>query len=294
MNKRKTFGLLLACAVIGVQGVRASAFAELPNFLNKGELAQWRATHTPATTAPASLQTATYGQPLFFTGKPYDADSGTYVFKYRNYNPELARWTTPDPSGFPDGANNCRYAPVPTAQIDPTGLAVNPTFTFANNTTNVGVFNGTLGFNVSSPPYFSLQLANGINTAMLPTTWQVPATATGWIVQQITASSSVVGACPTSPYYEVWSVNNNGAIQPQNSDVFLVTLNPRTPQQGNFTETGVAKFFPDNTPGVAATISTWSTTAIPMSGVLPATFNQPTWWSLGLGSITKTLQVSWE
>lgn len=45
----------------------------------------------------------------FYTGKPYLASSGNYVFKYRSYNPELARWTTEDPNGFPDGANCFSY-----------------------------------------------------------------------------------------------------------------------------------------------------------------------------------------
>lgn len=32
----------------------------------------------------------------FYTGKPYDADSESYTFKYRNYDPELNRWTSVD------------------------------------------------------------------------------------------------------------------------------------------------------------------------------------------------------
>ena len=36
-----------------------------------------------------------------FTGKPYDADLGAYVFPFRNYDPESARWLSADPSGFP-------------------------------------------------------------------------------------------------------------------------------------------------------------------------------------------------
>jgi len=51
----------------------------------------------------------------FYTGKPYLAESGSYAFKYREYNPEMTRWTTIDPSGFPDGANAltyCKNAPV--------------------------------------------------------------------------------------------------------------------------------------------------------------------------------------
>jgi RHS repeat-associated protein len=63
-------------------------------------------------------QPATY----FYTGKPYDADLGAYTFAARNYNPEINRWTTPDPSGFPDGANNQFYAPVPTSDFDYQGL----------------------------------------------------------------------------------------------------------------------------------------------------------------------------
>ena len=58
----------------------------------------------------------------FYTGKPYDADTETYTFKYRNYDPELNRWTTADPSGFPDGANNQVYAPNPFSEFDPLGL----------------------------------------------------------------------------------------------------------------------------------------------------------------------------
>jgi RHS repeat-associated protein len=46
---------------------------------------------------------------FFYTGKPYDTDLGAYAFNYRNYDPELKRWTTMDPSGFPDGVNNSLY-----------------------------------------------------------------------------------------------------------------------------------------------------------------------------------------
>jgi len=58
----------------------------------------------------------------FYTGKPYLAESGSYAFKYREYNPEMNRWTTVDPSGFPDGANNRLYAAVPTSEFDWEGL----------------------------------------------------------------------------------------------------------------------------------------------------------------------------
>lgn len=58
----------------------------------------------------------------FYTGKPYDADTETYTFKYRSYDPELNRWTSADPSGFADGANNQAYAPTPLFQLDIYGL----------------------------------------------------------------------------------------------------------------------------------------------------------------------------
>ena len=68
-----------------------------------------------------------------FTGKPYDADLGAYVFPCRNYKPELGRWASADPSGFPDGVNGQIYAANPTLQLDSTGLDIQlvnpPTFT---------------------------------------------------------------------------------------------------------------------------------------------------------------------
>ncbi|MGE9289375.1 MAG: RHS repeat-associated core domain-containing protein, partial [Puniceicoccales bacterium] len=57
-----------------------------------------------------------------FTGKPYDEDLQAYVFPFRNYSAKLARWSSVDPAGFPDGPNRHFYAPVPTAGLDPMGL----------------------------------------------------------------------------------------------------------------------------------------------------------------------------
>ena len=59
---------------------------------------------------------------FFYTGKPYLEESGQYVFLFRHYDPELGRWTTADPSGFPDGANNVAYMAVPTTEFDWQGL----------------------------------------------------------------------------------------------------------------------------------------------------------------------------
>jgi RHS repeat-associated protein len=59
--------------------------------------------------ATRNTSPATAPQELFFTGKPYLEENGQYLFLFRHYDPELARWTTADPSGFPDGANNAIY-----------------------------------------------------------------------------------------------------------------------------------------------------------------------------------------
>ena len=72
----------------------------------------------------SNLQSEISNQQLFYTGKPYLEETGQYLFLFRHYDPELARWTTADPSGFPDGANNWQYvANMVTLGIDPDGLA---------------------------------------------------------------------------------------------------------------------------------------------------------------------------
>jgi len=62
---------------------------------------------------------------ICYTGKPYSKELGVYVFNYRNYDPQTSRWTTPDPSGFPDGANNNIYiANNVLNAIDATGKSI--------------------------------------------------------------------------------------------------------------------------------------------------------------------------
>jgi RHS repeat-associated protein len=89
--------------------------AALPEFMDQQQLAKWSSSQAASTTA-SEVSTQ------FYTGKPYVADAGGYVFKYRTYNPEMSRWTSADPSGFPDGVNNYLYAPHPGNQVDATGL----------------------------------------------------------------------------------------------------------------------------------------------------------------------------
>lgn len=59
-----------------------------------------------------------------FTGKAFVEELGFYVFHHRNYSPEVNRWSTADPSGFPDGMNNSLYVSGdPLSNVDPMGLA---------------------------------------------------------------------------------------------------------------------------------------------------------------------------
>ena len=119
MKTKLTFALVAA-----LTGSAFAAFqAPLPEFKNEKQLAEWRAEKASEATSQGYVAEKT----AFYTGKPYLASSGGYAFKYRSYDPELARWTSEDPSGFPDGANSNIYAPIPTTEMDWAGLlTVNP------------------------------------------------------------------------------------------------------------------------------------------------------------------------
>ncbi len=117
MKYKLTFAL-----VASLTSTAFAAFqAPLPEFKNEKQLAEWRAEKAAETDAKSVTQ-----ETAFYTGKPYLASTGNYAFKLRSYQPELARWTSEDPSGFPDGANQNRYAPTPTEEYDSLGLEAQP------------------------------------------------------------------------------------------------------------------------------------------------------------------------
>jgi RHS repeat-associated protein len=65
-------------------------------------------------------------QPFAFGGGVHDPDTGLTRFGARDYDPEAARWTSPDPMGFSGGDVNL-YAYVgndPINQVDPSGLFI--------------------------------------------------------------------------------------------------------------------------------------------------------------------------
>ena len=120
MKTRLTLTLLALAAVsINLHAASSVLPAPLPEFMNQEQLAKWNADQAAAQT---TTSTAPESANQFYTGKPYVADAGGYVFKYRTYNPEMSRWTSADPSGFPDGANDKFYAPNPVSSLDQYGL----------------------------------------------------------------------------------------------------------------------------------------------------------------------------
>jgi RHS repeat-associated protein len=114
MKYKLTFAL-----VASLTSTAFAAFqAPLPEFKNEKQLAEWRAEKA----SEATSQGYATEQTTFYTGKPYVESASGYAFKYRSYNPEFARWTSEDPSGFPDGANNTVYSSNPLSGIDCDGL----------------------------------------------------------------------------------------------------------------------------------------------------------------------------
>ncbi len=126
--------LTLALVAIITGSAFAAIPADLPEFKNEKQLAEWRAEMAVknAATTTASVDHA------FYTGKPYiETSTGGYAFKYRSYNPELARWTSEDPSGFPDGANGNGYLAVPTSEFDYQGLLVVAEYSITKRTLTI-------------------------------------------------------------------------------------------------------------------------------------------------------------
>jgi RHS repeat-associated protein len=125
MKTTRILSLAMTMVMGMIAGLQASVTehqppAPLPEFKTPAQLAKWRAEQSQKSQPSASTQEGG----VFYTGKPYLAESGSYAFKYRQYSPDMARWTTVDPSGFPDGPNNILYLKNgPIEYIDNDGLS---------------------------------------------------------------------------------------------------------------------------------------------------------------------------
>jgi RHS repeat-associated protein len=65
-------------------------------------------------------------QNLRFQGQYLDRETGLHYNTFRFYDPDVGRFTTPDPIGLAGGLNLYAYAPNPVGWIDPLGLACGP------------------------------------------------------------------------------------------------------------------------------------------------------------------------
>ena len=180
-------------------------------------------------------QTGAVAKDSRFTGKPYDADMGAYVFPFRNYRPEEARWMSADPSGFPDGQNNRQYGPIANQGLDPLGLmsvsTSSPTLNY--NTTYGGysysvtavtpVHISSSSFNLSAAgDGWSQVLASDISGSLSFGTYAAAQVDTGRFGMNVGATYS--GATPTSRYRWIqitndtlvnsWSFDVNSSSQP--------------------------------------------------------------------------------
>ncbi|MCP5433492.1 MAG: RHS repeat-associated core domain-containing protein [Alphaproteobacteria bacterium] len=62
------------------------------------------------------------GQPIRFTGRWVDPDSGLYWYRARRYSAALGRFISPDPIGYKDQINLYAYVGNdPVTNIDPMG-----------------------------------------------------------------------------------------------------------------------------------------------------------------------------
>jgi RHS repeat-associated protein len=255
----------------------------------------------------SNLQSEIGNHQLFYTGKPYLEETGQYLFLFRHYDPELARWTTADPSGFPDGANDQRYAPCPTAQVDFLGL-VSVTVTGVPESSASG---STLSINVT---HAAAQVGSQI-AAYMQVQWGLsglPSGVDGWVVQRVQWNWSITDNAtgvavqpqgsptpPTSPFWEAWRYESGQwgryvggsfqAISGWNTDNYGIA--PQSANTSGFISiTGKVDFYRDS---VITTDDprNWGSGAITVAGDLNAIFSQPSWWT-GSG-FNHNMKLTW-
>ncbi|MFE8946539.1 polymorphic toxin type 30 domain-containing protein [Streptomyces sp. NPDC007856] len=90
----------------------------------QGDIA-WRTRSTLWGTTAWATDSTTY-TPLRFPGQYYDPETGLHYNHFRHYDPETARYATPDPLGLEPSPNPIAYVSNPHAWADPLGLSPYP------------------------------------------------------------------------------------------------------------------------------------------------------------------------
>lgn len=75
---------------------------------------------------PKGLGLQLLPQNLRLQGQYADTESGLHYNTFRYYDPDIGRFTTPDPIGLAGGINLYRFAPNPSSWIDPWGWVSAP------------------------------------------------------------------------------------------------------------------------------------------------------------------------
>ena len=85
----------------------------------------WRATYRVWGNTAEEVREPYYieEQNLRFQGQYLDRETGLHYNTFRFYDPDIGRFTTPDPIGLAGGLNLYQYAPNPFGWVDPKGLA---------------------------------------------------------------------------------------------------------------------------------------------------------------------------
>ncbi|MFS7880036.1 RHS repeat-associated core domain-containing protein [Streptomyces asiaticus] len=88
-----------------------------------GALAWQHRTTLWGTDFPTGASPSTVDCPLRFPSQYADPETGLYYNYFRHYDPEAARYVTPDPLGLDPAPNHHVYVVNPMAWLDPRGLS---------------------------------------------------------------------------------------------------------------------------------------------------------------------------
>lgn len=226
--------------------------------------------------------------PFLFSTKYYDWETGLYYYGFRYYNPSTGRWLSRDPIQEKGGKNLFAFVRnCPIGAYDPDGRITVRTLT-PNPQPDYGGYDIRWNFILDSP-----------------------AAQAGYIVQMVDFEWNYRGcqASMTPPltrgftYWEAWAVNA-GQQSDNGHSGWGFTDNAYEPEHkgmhGTISQSGVIKFFYTTTCGDLDDPASGfgGSRGIGMSGDLPSTGFQPSWWNNpsdnGEGTASRAVTTSWQ